>query len=90
MLWFHSPPLCDDSLFRCDFGSGYFGRFGGRPGASPFLFRFGIIRSFLVLSFLSGGLGAIEALIFSSCLLVLVSLVVFVSVILFGLSHRTS
>ena len=44
----------------------------------PFLIRFGIIPGFLVLSFLSGGSGAIEALILSSCLLVLVSLLVFV------------
>ena len=36
MSWFHSPPLCDDFLFRCDFGPGYFGRIGGNPGVSLF------------------------------------------------------
>ena len=53
-------------------------------------FRLGFILGFLVPFFLSGGLGAIEALILSSCLLVLVSLVVFVSFFLVGLSHHTS
>ena len=60
--------------------SGYFGRIGGNPGAFPFLFCFGF-RGFLVISFLSGGLGATEALILSLFVsLVLVSFVVFVSV----------
>ena len=35
MLWFHSPLLCDDSLFRCDFGSDFLADLEG-PGASPF------------------------------------------------------
>ena len=50
------------------------------PWCFPFVIRFGIIPGFLVLSFLSGGSGAIEALILSSCLLVqtIVSFVVFV------------
>ena len=44
---------------------------------------------FLCPLFLSGALGAIEALIFFSCLLILVALVVFVSFFLVGLSHHT-
>ena len=35
MLWFHSPPLCDDSLFRCDFGS-VFWQIWREPWCFPF------------------------------------------------------
>ena len=41
---------------------------GGSPVVGPSLFKAGIVLSFLAHSFLSSGLGAIEALILSSSL----------------------
>ena len=64
-IWFHSSPLCVHNLFRCDFGSAYLESLGGSPLAHPSEFRFGNLLTFLVNSFLSGGLGAIEVQILS-------------------------
>ena len=62
---------------------------GGSPVVGPSLFKAGIVLSFLAYSFLSSGLGAIEALILSYSLRPRCLLVIFVFFGLFGQAYRT-
>ena len=62
---------------------------GGSPVVGPSLFKAGIVLSFLARSFLSSGLGAIEALILSSSLRPRCLFVIFVFLFLFGQAHCT-
>ena len=62
---------------------------GGSPVVGPSLFKAGIVLSFLAYSFLSSGLGAIEAPILSYSLRPRCLFVIFVFFCLFGQAHRT-
>ena len=62
---------------------------GGSPVVGPSLFKAGIVLSFLAYSFLSLGLGAIEALILSYSLRPRCLSVIFVFLFLFGKAHCT-
>ena len=59
--------LCYESFDRGDLAR-IASDLGGSPVVGPSLFKAGIVLSFLARSFLSSGLGAIEALILSSSL----------------------